>query len=451
MQIGDIVLLAGIQNKSQDIIKWQDKYSTLYSLVHFQKKLPYTPYSHVAMHIGNGVFIEAFRNEWNGVRLTTYHDLFDSSRSDGNFKVFRNKHFSYYEDEIFTKMQIPLETKYKMLKLPTNTTTFFCSQLIHSILKDVKHFDVFPEKDSIWVHPSHFYSTFIFNTNNYWKDVTDEYHLQPYSDYLLRRSSKNYIDKLYTTILAKIYNSGSIKEYLRYYELVHGKKFNFLALSDKENEGTATENELIILDMFTHSNSRKEAIQEKKELRQKQENRQNPISIEEMKKTTQFEKILQINNCNIQKYMVTNSIYQVSHKDIKNNFYIAKSNNDVLISIPLGELKKKYATETKADEIVNLKNKVTNEPTEDYSYTEFPDDSMYEDTLGFISLQFRLDILALKRNEISLDEESFSINNILTLTFKLDSYYFEDKLYLIQKYLNNQKNIFNLLLETPLD
>lgn len=158
MQIGDVLLVTGTNKISPALVIAQ---KALYSRAIS---------SHVALSLGDGVFIHATGDK--GVHLTLITDELDSCKP--GWKVVRLKHLTAAQrDEVMKAALFFLRQGYNAIFMGAgNDSSSFCSELVaHSFAKANIH--LFGERLPSKVAPAHFDEQ--VDVGEHWIDVTDEY------------------------------------------------------------------------------------------------------------------------------------------------------------------------------------------------------------------------------------------------------------------------------------
>jgi|GEM_PF-4791175 len=240
MQVGDIVFIKGARKKSTQIIWAQTLYTLTYNISNICKKrtLLHGHFSHIAMYIGFGTFVEAYPKKENGVRLTKYTDIFDLKRTDRDWKVYRNSEYHAYEEFIQENAQKYLEKKFSIDILKDNKDTYFCSKLIYTILKELAYLDL-PYFENNRVYPDHFYTMVTQNKHNYWHEVTSEYQLDVLEKNFVNKVSWKYMRKIYNEVLEKNHVTD-----IRFHQVTDGHISNYWYLAEKINQNEATPEEI---------------------------------------------------------------------------------------------------------------------------------------------------------------------------------------------------------------
>ncbi|MDF1879253.1 hypothetical protein JHD46_06325 [Sulfurimonas sp. SAG-AH-194-C20] len=172
-----------------------------------------------------------------------FGDIFSLQRTDVSWQVYRNKEFYHQADIIIQNTQKFLEKKFEMRYKEGSSETYFCSKLIHSILKDIDYFDIPNTDNSHKVYPDHFYTLVTMNINNLWKNVTQEYKIDRTEAFFLTHTAHEYMRNQYSPILDNIYKDRQVYAKIRFYELTDGTISNYTELSDKIANGCATAEE----------------------------------------------------------------------------------------------------------------------------------------------------------------------------------------------------------------
>lgn len=245
MEIGDIVFIKGARKKSTQIVWGQWLYVSLFHIKNFcnTKELLHGQFSHIAMYVGYGTFIEAYPNKKNGVRFSKFNDIFNPIRTDANWQVYRNKEFYHQADKIIQNTQQFLEKKFEMRYKKGSNETYFCSKLIYSILKDIDYFDMPNITDAHKVYPDHFHTLVTTNRHKLWEKVTKEYKLDTTEAYFLTRTAHENMRSQYHPILQEIYKDRKVYANIRFYELTDHTISNFFDLQGKISDNTATREE----------------------------------------------------------------------------------------------------------------------------------------------------------------------------------------------------------------
>jgi len=245
MEIGDIVFIKGARKKSTQIVWGQFLYFLWFKLINIcnNKKILHGEYSHIAMYIGHGTFIEAYPNKKNGVRFTKFGDIFNPQRTVATWRVYRNAEFKNQSAQIIKNCESFLEKKFEMHYKKGTKETYFCSKLIYSILKDIKYFNIPDVDDAHKVYPDHFYTLIKKNADKLWVDVTTQYQVNTIEKKFLMLTSHHYMRNKYNKILKTIYKDRPTYVDIRFHELTDGTLSNFTYLSEKIADGSATEEE----------------------------------------------------------------------------------------------------------------------------------------------------------------------------------------------------------------
>jgi len=196
-------------------------------------------FSHVAMYIGSGVFIEAYPGKENGVRLTKYTNIFDTKRTDKNWKVYRNSKFHNQHSKILSNIEKFLEKRFEINIFKDVQDTYFCSKLIYHILKDIDCLDLPYFKNLNEIYPDHFYTMVTQNKSNYWTNVTSEYKLNEVEKSFIKKLSWIHMRNVYGSTLDKTYKTD-----IRFHQLTDGRISNWWWLKEKIDNGEASEEEI---------------------------------------------------------------------------------------------------------------------------------------------------------------------------------------------------------------
>jgi len=235
MKVGDIVLLTGARKKSEQLIFLQKIYSFYHNILSVFDLCQYPfllhgPFSHVAMHIGNGIFIEAYPGKKYGVYLTTLSDIFHPNRTQKGWKIYRHKKIALFEEYVNKHALAHLEKKYALIG---DSNTYFCSQLIYDILYNA--FEEHEQSDvllympkihqkcnKLLVYPDHFYTMITNNEEKLWSEVTEEYKFDDFKTKFISKCALNSINRIYKKYLPNIYKDRPSYTKLRREELVNG-------------------------------------------------------------------------------------------------------------------------------------------------------------------------------------------------------------------------------------
>jgi len=252
MQVGDIVFIKGARKKSVQIIWGQFFYNILFKLGNIcnDRTLLHGDFSHIAMYIGYGTFIEAYPNKKNGVRLSKYTDILNPNRTRENWKIYRNKNFYNQHSNILKNIEPFLEKKFEMKYKNETKDTYFCSKLIYSILDNIRYFDMPYAPNSHKIYPDHFYTMITENKNDFWKEVTIEYKLNKVEQNFMATIAKEYMRNTYSPLLNQIYKTNLTYAEKRFYELTDNRISNYLDLNEKILNGTASEEEIYEFNMI---------------------------------------------------------------------------------------------------------------------------------------------------------------------------------------------------------
>lgn len=182
MHAGDIILLRGKYKRSKQIV-WAQNTARYFPKSTLSMHFIETYYSHIAMHLGYGLFIESTKGVHKGVILSSYSELINEKPSENNILVYRYKALSENDtikigESLFD--YIGREYHLNMWEhilgiVESNDNTSFCAELIINLFRQIPNIeDFFSGIDSANIYPIHFHNL-RHNHTDQWLNCTHEY------------------------------------------------------------------------------------------------------------------------------------------------------------------------------------------------------------------------------------------------------------------------------------
>jgi len=182
MYAGDIILLRGNYKRSQQIV-WAQNAARYFPKNTLPGNFIKTDYSHIAMHLGYGLFIESTKGVHKGVIFSSYSELINEEPSENNILVYRYKALSENDTiKIGESLLNYIDREYHLNiwehilgTVKSNDSTSFCAELIINLFRQIPTIeDFFPGIDSTKIYPSHFHNL-CHNNSDKWLNCTHEY------------------------------------------------------------------------------------------------------------------------------------------------------------------------------------------------------------------------------------------------------------------------------------